>query len=279
MQPWIVFAILAGLCSNLFNFLYRYILKDGEDEVAFGWFSETIRFTTYAFFATFSFKVSGPSYIWIILLAVGIVNIFSTFVFVKMHSFSQLSMSTIVGRTRLIWVPILAFLFLGEVLKSSQYIGFLVLFLGLSTAVAPHKILFDKGVRFAILSAFLVAVMSILAKVATPYASIALIMAAMSFPALAFPVFMKNRRERIRKILKGRLKLKILTSFTNIICMYFYLLALKTGPVSLVAAIYQGMMIFSVLAGIFILKEKEDVTKKIIGSIITLCGVLLLTQT
>lgn len=71
--------------------------------------------------------------------------------------------------------------------------------------------------------------------------------------------------------------LKIAGILGNIVSSYLLLLALRGGEVSKVNAVYQGMLIFSVLAGIIILKERQDIFKKLLGSIITLTGVILLT--
>ena len=65
---------------------------------------------------------------------------------------------------------------------------------------------------------------------------------------------------------------------TNIIALYLFALALKTGPVSTINALYQSSMILSVLAGIFLLNEKENILRKLLGTGITLIGVLLLSS-
>ncbi|MGH7245299.1 MAG: EamA family transporter, partial [Candidatus Levyibacteriota bacterium] len=70
---------------------------------------------------------------------------------------------------------------------------------------------------------------------------------------------------------------KIAAGIVNVLSIYLLTLALKVGPISIVSAIYQGMMVFGVLAGIFILGEKEDIKKKLIGTAIAMAGVILLS--
>lgn len=59
----------------------------------------------------------------------------------------------------------------------------------------------------------------------------------------------------------------------NTLAMY----ALRIGDVSKVTAIYQAMMIVSILAGIVLLGERQDAKKKIVGALITILGVIILT--
>src|SRR5581483_4634314 len=93
-----------------------------------------------------------------LLFGAGIAEFCSIYTFVKMHSFAHLSISTIISRTLLIWVPILALLFLQEKIVISEYLGIGVIFFGLSLASSPKKIFLDRGLKFAYLFAFVTAV-------------------------------------------------------------------------------------------------------------------------
>lgn len=213
-----------------------------------------------------------------LLLAVGITEFISVYLYMKMHQYSQLSISTILSRTRLIWIPIIAYLFIGENLKPSEYFGILLLFAGVSVTVAPHKFFIDKGAIYANLAAFVIAINVILLKLVTPYASPSVILFSYSLPSvILFPLLMKNPKKRLLASSKKKLLPKIVATLASMGASYFLILALKTGDVSKVNAIYQGMMVTGVLAGIILLKEKEDIAKKIVGTAVTLAGVFLLT--
>jgi drug/metabolite transporter (DMT)-like permease len=276
MTNWLLLAFAAGLASNLYNFFSRYFLKDQGDASSFGWLMELVRMiAALIFISTDNYFVLTKDSIYIFVL-LGIVEVVSIYLFMKMHSYSHLSISTIISRTRLIWIPILAFLILGEVLKTIDYIGIAILFFGLSITVSPHKIVLDKGSIYAYLSAFVVAVLNILMKFSTPLMSTSYTLLAMSFMSvLIFPFIVGKKR--IVHLVKRNIILKILTALFNIVSMYLFIYALKIGDVSKVTAIYQGSMIFSVLAGIIFLKETQDAGRKIIGALITLGGALILT--
>lgn len=269
-------AIIAGLGSNLYNFLSRFILAKEGDSSAFGWFAEITRLGT-AFLILpwdrhFSFTTQGV----LIFMVLGITEIVSIFLFMKMHEFSQLSISTIVSRMRLVWIPILAFIFLGETLLPKEYIGILVLFFGLGIAVSHRKVLVDKGVSYATVSSFVVAALSIVMKIASPLMSTSWLLVGMSgISSVIYPFVLGKKR--IQEMLKVHKGIKLIASLSNVFAMYFYVYALKIGDVSKVTAVYQGMMIVSILAGIIFLKERERITEKLFGSIVTLAGALLLT--
>jgi drug/metabolite transporter (DMT)-like permease len=278
-HSWLFLAMLAGISSQVFNFLNRYLLKDGDDPISFGWLAEFLRFSVYLFFLPFDFQFNNGLPTYYLLLALGFVNVLSVYVFFKMHSFAELSISSIVSRTRLIWVPIIAFLFLGEILHTEQYIGIAVLFFGLSITVSPRKIFADKGVMYSFLTSLVVAVISVLMKALSPVASTSMIMVCMALPTVMFlPLLMRNSLKRIKQEFTKNLKLKLTAAGANLLAMYLTIMALKQGgPVSIVSGIYQAMMIVSVIAGIIFLHERNNIGKKILGSIITVIGIVVLT--
>jgi len=279
---WIILAVLGGFFSNVYNFSNRYVLKDQGDPLAFGWFLEASRLLIFLLIAiinaSFASIFSLPIHSLLLLLALGFVEVLSIYAIVHMHAYTHLSISTIIARTRVLWIPLLAFFFLQESLKFSEYIGIVILFLGLGIAVAPKKIFVDKGIAFSYLSAFVSAIIAILQKLLADGIPISTIMVFMSLPsAIVLPIFMKDSSHRLTRIFKDRLWIKFAASLANVLAMYFYIFALTVGPVSKVSGIYQAMLIASVFAGIIFLNEREDLKKKIVGSIIVIAGVVLLT--
>ncbi len=277
-ENWVIIAVLAGVFSNLGSFFFRYLLKDGDDSTAYAWFYELMRLCIFSFIALFSFKLSVDIRSLTMLVILGILEFLAIFFMMKMHAFSHLSVSTIVLRTRLIWIPIIAFFLFHESLSLLEYSGIAILFFGLSIVTSPRKWLVDKGTTFAFIAAFATALVNIALKETSLVASISVAMVFMALPSvILFPLFMKNARKRIKTSLKTNFKLKFLSGIINAAAIYLLALAISFGSVSKVSAIYQGMMIVAVIAGIFILKEKENALRKIIGSVITILGVLLLT--
>ncbi|MGH7245645.1 MAG: EamA family transporter [Candidatus Levyibacteriota bacterium] len=277
---WIFLAALSGICSNIFNFSNRFFLKDKDDPIAYAWFYEAFQFLVYAVFAiVFDWKIIFNLHSILLLLALGITEFISVYWYMKMHAYSHLSISTIISRTRLIWIPLIGLFLLSEHLRIMDYLGFAILFIGLSVVVAPHKFFVDKGAKYANLSAFMIALNTVILKIAVPFGSGSVLMMGMTLPSvILFPLLMKKAKKRLFISGQKNFLLKIAAISTHIVSAYLFIFALRHGEVSKVNAIYQGMMITSVIGGIVFLGEKKDIGKKLLGSIVTIVGVILLTS-
>lgn len=110
---WFILAAAAGLSSALFNFVGRKSLQGG-DSTAFSWFFELLRLIIFSALLIIDFKLE-PSFLnFFVLVALGVTEFVSVYVFTKMHSLTELSLSSIISRLRLVWVPFFAFVLLGE---------------------------------------------------------------------------------------------------------------------------------------------------------------------
>lgn len=279
VSEWVLLAAFAGIASNIFNFFNRYFLKDRGDATAWAWTFETMRLLVFIVLALFDWHLIWSAKTLWLLLGLGLSEFLAVYFYMQMHKYSHLSLSTIISRTRLVWVAIIAFFFLHEQLAMIEYIGIGILFLGLSIVVAPHKLFVDKGAIAANIAAVLIAINSVILKEAVPYASGSVLMIAMSLPSvILFPLFVKQSRKRFLLSFPQHLPLKLLAIIAHVFSAYLLIFALHTGNVSNVNAIYQGMMITSVLAGIFLLGEKKDIGKKLLGTVVSIVGIILLTQ-
>ena len=272
-------AFLGGVASNISSFFSRTILKDdGSDSTLYGWFFEAVRFGVFFIVALFDFHGVWTFYSLLLLLLMGASEFVSIFFYMKMHRYSHLSISTILSRTRLIWIPLIALVLIGEHLKVVTYLGIFILFVGLAVATAPHKLQFDKGQKFAYIAAFLIALNAVQMKMNQPFASPAVLIVFLTAPTtFLYPLLIKDKKKRFKHFFKHKLSAKLFGGIASVASIYFFTLALRSGPVSIVNAVYQGTMILAVLAGIFLLGEKEDIKRKIIGSIITVLGVFFLS--
>lgn len=278
INSWIILALLAGIGSNMHNFFNRYILKDGGDSTVWAWTFEFLRLLFFLPFVFFDFKMTFDIKTVLILLAVGLTETLSVYLYMKMHKFTHLSISTILSRTRLIWVPLIAFLFFGERLSNQGYIGIVLLFLGLSVAVAPHKFFLDKGAIYANLAALMIAANTILLKQSVSLASTPVIMMFFSLPSvILFPLFMKNVKKRLIDQNLNQKIPKIMGTGANVVALFLLMAALKIGDVSRINGLYQGTLVIGVLGGIILLKERQDTLRKLTGTAITIIGILLLT--
>jgi drug/metabolite transporter (DMT)-like permease len=278
---WIIYTIVAGLSSVGFNFVNRYVLKDGHDSSSYSWWFEFFRLLIFLPFTIFSFYLIFTLHNLVLFVLIGFVEFLSVYFYMKMHANTDLSISSVLSQARLIWVPILALIFLSEKLDVRSYLGIVVIIAGQVLITLPKKskfkFTFDKGVVIALISSFFVAVNNVIGKEASGIFPLQLTTVAMAVPSLfLFPTLMRGGINRI--IILGKIKWKVilLASLFNAVANVFILSALKLSEVGRVMAVFQSVMICQVFIGILFLGENRSIIKKITGAGIVLVGVYLL---
>lgn len=274
---WLFFAVIAGLSSDIYNILNRKALKDWGDSSSYSWWYEITRVGVFLLALPFGFYFFFTFRNIFTLVILGLTEFISVYVFMKMHAYVEVSVSSVIAKLRLVWTPIAAFLFLGETLGILEYLGILIVFSGLIITVSPKKFILDRGIKFALLSSLVVPLISVLLKITSDFSSIPVQMIFMGLPSVfIFPAIVKGWENRIVQSFKTSYREIFIATIFNCSAMVFLIIAFKIGSVGKVATVYQSMTLFSVLAGIILLGEKRDVWKKFAGSIITLLGVYLL---
>ena len=276
VENWFWLAFGAGLASALFNFTGRKTLKGG-DPAAFSWLFEFIRlliFTVLAF-GDFYFELNIRTIL--ILLLLGVTEFASVYVFTKMHSLAELSITSVLTRLRLVWVPIFAFVLLGEKLVIDQYLGLILIITGAIVTVSIKSFRSDKGIKTALLSSVLIAVLSVEMKMASEVVSTPILMIFVALPTVLFyPLKMRSAKQRLVKVVRDQYKAGLTFSLTNALSMYLLVSALRIGDASRVMGIYQGVSLISMPLGIIILKEKDRIWWKMAGAALAFLGMLML---
>lgn len=272
---WLLFAAFAGLASSGFNITNRIALKDQSDATAFGWWFELVRTSFFLLVFLFSKQPSFNPASLLPLLLVGLSELFSVYVYMKMHSSAKLSLSSVLIRLRVIWSPILAWLFIGERLTLPEYLGILLIFLGIAIVTSPKQIRHDRGVKLALLFSFSNGLLTTAMKNATLLASSDLIIIAQGLiPLFTLPLLMQNGFRRIWQTAKNKMPQITLSGSFNIVSSFLIVEAMHLTDASKVVGVYQTFTLASVFYGIYILKETDKIPQKILGSLIVLLGVL-----
>lgn len=277
LNNWLLLVVISGLSSNFFNTILRRTLRDGRDSTAFGWWFELLRliFFTLFLFWDYSLVVSPSNLFW--LLVLGLCEVVAVYSYMRMHSLTELSVSSIITRMRSIWVTVLAFVMLGERLSPEQYIGVITVILGTLVVQSSYKFRFDKAMKIAIIFTFASAFSTIIMKHATTYASVSVINVAFSLPAvLLLPIMMKHPLSRLKATLPVTLKSNLAASLFNNITMFALVFALKLTNASQVTGVFQGVTMLAVVIGIFVLDEHDHKIRKLIAAAITTVGIMLL---
>lgn len=273
---WFVLSSLAGLASNGFNITNRTVLKNKGDHNAYAWWFEFVRS---GFFLTlvlrqpiqdFNLQTVGA------LVLVSLTELFSVYVFMKMHAYTELSISAVISRLRVVWSPLIAWFLINERLTSIEYLGILTIFMGIAFVSSPKKIKADKGIKVALVFSFSSALLSTVLKAVSGIASTEVIIASQGIiPLLVLPVLMKRAKNRIINLGLKKLPQILMAGTFNIASSYLLVRALAVTDASKVVGLYQAMTILAVLYGIFILNERERIVQKLLGTLIVIIGIIL----
>jgi len=277
VQTWILLTLIAGLGSVGFNTQNRKTLKDGEDSTVYAWLFEISRATIFALliyfdrFFIFSWANLG------VLLALGMTELVGVYFYMKMHAYTELSVSSIISRFRVILIPLAAFIFLGERLTNTQYLGVLAIFVGCLVVAGNGKIRGTRGFWYALAFVFVSVISNILIKMSTAFASNSVVAMAFSLPsAILIPLIMKSTFVRFRISIPHILRPTIGATLLNVVTMYALVAAYRLAPVSLVNSMFQSITTLSVVVGIFFLQENDHKTLKLVGAALTTIGIITL---
>lgn len=276
-MDWLTLTIIGGLASTVFNIFNRAALKTDGDSSVYGWWFELLRMGI--FIVLFLFNPILPtdlmSYFW--LVALGMVELVSIYFFMKAHQLTELSLSTIVIRLRLIWTPLFAYFLLGEQLHPPEYIGIFVILIGVVIAISPHTLKIDRGIVITLISSLVLTVLSLIQKKTALVASPPLVMIAMSLPSvILLPLLIKNAKKRLISIKKKSFMQNLTGTLFNVISMYCLIAALRFESTSKVNTIFQSMMVVSLFFGIVFFHERRQMWQKIVGTVVTICGLFFL---
>jgi len=275
---WFWLAALSGITETGYNTISRVALKNGGSPSYYTWWFSLVRsvifFIPALFFSTLDLSLNNL----VILSVLGFFNCINVYLFMKMHSLNQLSVSTIISRLRIVWVPILAFFIVGEKLMPKQYIAIIVLLIAVILLRSPKKLLKDKAMFTAVLFSVTTAVVTVFLKMASDITSTSMVIFAMSFPSvIIIPLIITSAKQKLLIPLRKYTFEKLAISGLSIVLIYTFIWALKLGgKVGAVNAIFQSISALSVVVGIILLKEKELIFPKLAGAILVIVGAMLL---
>lgn len=180
-----------------------------------------------------------------------------------------------------LWTVVSALFFLREKITSNNIIGILLITAGIiAVNYSKTKWKFNKGHLYALFSAFMFGIAftndAFIIKKFSSVSSYMFLSFVLSTIAIFIlrPKLVRGISHFIKKDMIGKL----------FICGLFYSLMIVTifeaykrgGQVTIINPIQQSSLILTVVASYFLLKEKDKLPNKIIGTFLTFIGVLLL---
>lgn len=220
--------------------------------------------------------------IWSLVVLSSFLYFIANFLFFYSLKDIEASQSTIITSTRAIWFMILGLIFFREIITAYKLFGISLIILGLVI------IYFNKGSFksfsikhfYLLIYALIFSLANTLDKYILNYFDpSAYQVIAFLLPALFTLIFIPGTLKGMKPLVKvNKNNFYLLTSsITYTIAALSLYTSYKVGAeISKAGSISQASIIITVLLGIVFLKERENLAKKIIGSIIVFAGVMLL---
>lgn len=281
---WLFLAIISAILGGLTRVLQKVLLTEKDsDPYAFTFiFQITVAlFFLLYLIVTKSLNIPNLSGVIfnIIMMTIfyGVGNLF-TF---KAFKLAEASEVAVIFASSTLWSVVSALFILGEKLTNLKIAGVLLVVLGLvviNYVKTNWKV--NKGHLFALLAAVLFGVAFtndlFIMKRFSSVASYSLF--AFALPSLVTLLFNPKSIKHVPYFLKGQvfLKLAICSFFYAADAFAIYMAYKMGGPANVISPISATSLIFTVIISYIFLKERDRVWNKILGTLLTFIGILLL---
>lgn len=278
---WIILTLIALVSFSFARILQKSLLTRESDSIAYAlYFQFLVAIIIFPVAIFNGFKIPPLQHIWfnliLMILLYGFANIFS-YLSLK---FTPVSEFIILLSTIPIWTVLTSIPILHESVSPFKIIGIILALIGvISVFYSINKIHLNIGHFFSFITAILFGVAytndAILLHYfsATTYSVIYFLLPAL-FVAIVYP----NKIGRLGYYLK---KHNILKFFATALLFAIAAVSINTsyklgGEISQISTIVQLNSILTVFLGIFLLNEKENLLRKIIGGIIVIAVIVLI---
>lgn len=282
-MPWYIFVIMSVFFGAISTVLTRSIVsKEKSDPISFAIFFQIIAGLVVALFAIYKgVNTIGFNLIYLNLILMVFLYAFSNFFKFKALKQTDASKFVVIFQAHMIIPVIFAIIILGEKFNIWQGAGALLILAG-ATIVTDGKINFkkEKGEVYSVITTILfglaIANDFFILKKVDPYTFTALSLLA---PAILLSAIYPKPFKNTINILKGKdgLKSLIAGAFFGLMVLTVYI-AYKVGHnAATISPLSQTSTIITIILGIIFLGERENLSKKLIGGILSIIGVILVT--
>ena len=282
--------VLIIILSAFIHTLWNFFAKQSKDKLVFFWIAKIFQTLIYLPLIIFLLtRGSIPTYGWYAILGSGFIHAFYWFFLAKAYSNEDLSMVYPISRSAPAFVLIFAVIFLKEKVSWAGIVDILIVLTGvyiisadssnIKELLRSFRKFKDKGIIFALLTLLTVTFYSLIDKIGSQYVNPIIyvyLFDLISFAGLSPIILLSRERANIKIEWRNNHSRIILTSVMVILSYSLAIFVMRTSPVSYVVSIREVGIVFGVLLGSLILKEKYGKVR-LIASIIILIGILLIT--
>ena len=274
-MEWFLFALLAPILWSFCNVMDKFLLEKHIKNAISYEIVITIFNTISIVILLFIAPISTNLYGFLFGITIGLIGVIAVIFYNSSMIHEEASRVVPIVYLSSIFVPILAYIFLGEFFKLEKYLAIIFIVLGgalISYKRIAKKWRFSSAIKFALISAFLWAVTSVMSKYILGFIDFFTLTVWQLVGYLIFgPLFLLSSKVRtnflkdIRRFNKKITVLMIINTLIYLIGVLSFFFATSIGMISLVYAIVSTqpffifiyMLIMSKIAP-KIIKEKID---------------------
>ena len=278
---WLIYALIASMSNAIRSILHRFIMLT-EDPYSYALLENLLIALVFVPVLINEFVLPLSLTAWMLVLLSSIFWVFIAVIGFYAYKYTQVSLKSPLSESRVLWVLLFALIFLKEKLILDKVLGIILIFISLIILTYKKQKKFgdltDKGVQLTLLTALLTAGVAIIDKSALQYFTPGTFGFLVYFiPGLILLGFGKGHFKDVKKILKTKHYYLGVVVVLGFLFYYFNLKAYQIADVTQVFPVIRLSTAFTVIFGIIFLKEKENVFKKLIATIIIFLGILLLS--
>jgi drug/metabolite transporter (DMT)-like permease len=295
-MEWFVFALLAPILWSGCNLIDKFLLeKYVKDPISYEFLISLFNTISIAIIL-FLYQLSSDFYGFILGITIGIIGVIAVIFYNKSMIDEEASRVVPLAYIDSIFVVILAYVFLGEILNLPKYLGIILIVLGgmlISFKKIAKKWHFSSAVKFILIAGFLWGVTSVISKYTLG------IIDQFSLTAwqligyqITVPFFLLSGRVRknflrdVKKVDKKVFSLMIINTLIYLVAILSFYFAVSISSISLVFAIASTQPFFIFIYTLIITKTvpeiiREDIDKstillKIIAILLIFLGTFLI---
>mgnify|MGYP002713058628 CR=1 FL=1 len=285
MNLWLLFTLAATLLTAIERILHRYVLRNNDDASIYtlAYQFAAAMFLVPTILVEFKDYNFSPAHIpnYILLIISGI--FWLGFGLLSFHAdrYAQVSITSILSRTRLFWVLLIGLVFFDEVINSYTVGGIIFIFIGITIlafiSLGGNRGV-NKGALFSLMAAISISIALSIDKYQSQSSQLLLGMIALSAfltPSAWLTVTLSDKKNRIKALFAGKGKYVIFTALVGALSYWFLIKALSMANISKVIPIYQSSITVAIVMGFFFLKERDKIFFKLLASIIVVVGAVL----
>lgn len=270
-------AILGIAGMGLYN---RYILKSVSAH-SFALLTNLIPAIIFVPIALSNWNYTNSKEAWIAILVASVLWALSSLLYSISSKTTEASIRAPLSQSKLLWALLFGLVILGEVISWQHALAVFVLFAGISILLWHPERKFgslkDPGVRWTLGSAILSAAVAVADKYALGFFSVEMYgLLAYIFPGTILFLFTPRKGEDVAHLWKTSRIHVLLFSIVSVVTYYAMLKTYSLLPISIAYPLLQISTLITVIGGILLFRERENMLQKAIAVVLVIIGSVLL---